>query len=54
VTPTTPESDNHAGGPKRTYEAPRLERYGNLQQITQAVDTSGKNDGGSKGMNKTG
>ena len=54
MTPTTPETLNNAGAPKKEYVAPRLERYGNIQQITQTVGTSGMNDGGAKGMNKTG
>ena len=52
--PTTPEPINNAGAPRKAYEPPRLERYGNIQQITQTLGTTGKNDGGGKGMNKTG
>ena len=54
--PTTPETINNAGAPRKTYESPRLERYGNIQQITQALGSEGAADGaaGGKGMNKTG
>jgi hypothetical protein len=39
--------------PKKPYQAPSLERYGDLREITQALNTTGaKNDGG-HGNNKT-
>lgn len=54
MTPTTPATVNNADTPKKEYAAPRLEIYGNIHQITQAVGSSGMNDGGSHPMNKTG
>lgn len=54
MTPTTPATVDHADAPKKRYTAPRLEIYGNIHQITQAVGSSGKGDGGAHPMNKTG
>jgi hypothetical protein len=51
VTPTPPEAGNNP--PKKLYEAPRLEVYGNIQQITRATGTAGHGDGGAHPMNKT-
>ena len=33
---------------KKAYEAPRLEQYGDIRTITQAVDGGGETDGGTK------
>jgi hypothetical protein len=50
VTPTPPEVNNR---PKKHYEAPRLEVYGDIQQITRANGTDGHGDGGAHPRNKT-
>jgi len=36
---------------KKPYSRPRLEVYGNLREITQAVGKTGKADGGSSNPN---
>ena len=54
VTPTTPATVDNADAPKKQYTAPRLEIYGNIHQITQAVGSDGMGDGGAHPMNKTG
>ena len=53
--PTKPESIANVGSPRKKYEPPRLEIYGNIHQITQALGHTGKTDGGTtKLMTKTG
>lgn len=37
------------GQPKKQYESPRLEVYGDIRVITEAVSHSGMTDGGSMG-----
>ena len=54
MTPTKREQINDAGAPRKQYETPRLEIFGNIHQITQAAGSDGRNDGGSHPMNKTG
>jgi hypothetical protein len=40
---------------RKAYRAPRLQRYGSLQQLTQDVGGMGVRDGGTaSGMRKTG
>lgn len=51
MTPTPPEAGHTS--PKKQYEAPRLEVYGNIQQITRAIGADGHGDGGAHPMNKT-
>lgn len=51
MTPTPPETGSDR--PKKQYEAPRFEIYGNIQQITQAIGTDGHGDGGAHPRNKT-
>jgi hypothetical protein len=39
---------------KLSYDSPRLNIYGDIREVTKAVDISGKNDvGGSAMMTKT-
>lgn len=53
--PTNPESIDNAAAPRKKYETPRLEIYGNIHQITQALGKTGKADGGTvKLKTKTG
>jgi hypothetical protein len=54
MTQPKPESIDNRGVPRKTYEAPRLEIYGNIQQITQALGHTGKVDGGTHNKVKTG
>jgi hypothetical protein len=55
MTPTKPESIEKAGAPRKKYESPRLEIYGNIHQITRAIGTHGKTDNATtKKLNKTG
>lgn len=37
----------------RVYSSPQLIEYGSIQQLTNAVGTSGMMDGGASGMNKS-
>lgn len=43
---TTPPPVDNPGAQKKRYEPPRLERYGDIRQITQAVGHTGNPDGG--------
>lgn len=52
--PTTPEPNDNRSVPRKTYETPRLEVHGNIQQITQTLGNHGKVDGGAHNMSKTG
>ena len=53
--PANPHSDSNAVAPRKKYEAPRLEVYGNIHQITQTLGTLAKKaDGGGHVMSKTG
>ena len=54
MTPAKPESIDTTGGPRKKYESPRLEIYGNIHQITRALGTHGKADNGTKKLTKTG
>lgn len=52
MTPKPDASDNAT--PKKHYEAPRLEIYGDIHEITQNIGTQGKRiDNGAKPRNKT-
>jgi hypothetical protein len=52
--PTKPEPIDSRSVPRKKYEAPRLETYGNIHQITQTLGNHGKTDGGIHNMSKTG
>lgn len=52
--PAKPESIDNRDLPRKKYEAPRLEIYGNIHRITQTLGHIGKVDGGLHNMNKTG
>lgn len=39
--------------PRKPYEPPRLEVFGDLSAVTQNVSLAGKNDGAGTGMTKT-
>ena len=55
MTPTKPDSIDKTGAPPKKYETPRLEIYGNIHQITQAIGTHGKTDNSTNTkLNKTG
>ena len=54
MTPAKPESIDTTGVPRKKYESPRLEIYGNIHQITQAIGQHGKTDNGTKKLTKTG
>lgn len=49
-TPTTPQETDSS---RKSYATPKLVDYGNLREITRALGTVGKNDGGG-GKDKTG
>lgn len=52
----TTKSTNAGEGapPKKPYETPRLEVYGDIREIAKAVGTTGAGDGGGHvGPNKT-
>jgi hypothetical protein len=51
--PDPPDGRDTAATPQKKYEPPRLEVYGNIHQITQALGRHGKMDGGHLLMNKT-
>ena len=51
---TTPAAVNNADPPKKRYQPPRLEIYGDIRRITQTVGGTGQSDGGAHPMNKTG
>jgi hypothetical protein len=38
---------------KKPYESPSLVTYGDIREITQALNGSGKNDHATQGPNKT-
>lgn len=47
-------SDNSAENQTlKPYQPPKLVIYGNISEITRAVDMNGMADGGGGGMNKT-
>lgn len=51
---TTNTSDDSAENPARKiYQNPKLVIYGNISEITRAVDMNGMADGGGGGMNRT-
>ena len=54
MTPTQPESIDKREIPRKKYETPRLETYGNIHRITQTLGHVGKVDGGLHNMSKTG
>ena len=55
MTPTKPEPIDGADVPRKKYESPRLETYGNIHQITQALGDHGKTDNATtRKLNKTG
>jgi hypothetical protein len=43
---TTPPPVDNPGAQKKRYEPPRLERYGDIRQITQTAGNMGNADGG--------
>jgi hypothetical protein len=51
---TTPAAVTNAPPPKKRYEPPRLEVYGDIHQITQTVGNTGSVDGGHGSMSRTG
>lgn len=51
---TTPAAVTNAHTPKKRYEPPRLEVYGDIRQITQTVGNTGAGDGGHGSMSRTG
>ena len=52
-------NDEEAGGsdevvpPKKPYESPRLDVYGDIREIARSVGMMGKRDGGHLRMTKT-
>jgi hypothetical protein len=40
--------------PRKPYETPRLEVYGDIRAVTEAVGMTGSADGAVHGQNKTG
>ncbi len=50
---TTPAANANPNAPKRKYEPPRLEVYGDIRQITQTAGRNGENDGGHGAHGKT-
>jgi hypothetical protein len=51
---TTPAAVTNAGAPKKPYEPPRLEVYGDIRRITQTAGNTGSADGGHGSMSRTG
>lgn len=39
--------------PRKAYESPRLETYGDIREITKSVGMTGMNDGATHGNTKT-
>jgi hypothetical protein len=54
MTPVKPESIDDRSVPRKKYEAPRLEIYGNIHQLTHTIGNHGKVDGGVRNKSKTG
>ena len=51
---TKSTTTGESGLPKRPYETPRLEVYGDIREIAKAVGSTGAGDGGGHlGPNKT-
>jgi hypothetical protein len=51
---TTPASFKKDGPAKKPYESPRLEVYGDIREVTDAVNPAGaKSDGSLHANNKT-
>lgn len=44
--PPRNDTDNRCSSTRKAYSKPRLQIYGNLQEITQAVGKNGRTDGG--------
>ena len=44
---------NEVVPPKKAYESPRLDVYGDIREIAKSVGMMGKMDGGSLQMTKT-
>ena len=53
MTKPTPAADQ-TPAPKKAYEPPRLEIYGDIRQITQTIDNNGTADGGHGSHSRTG
>ena len=53
MTAKQPDSIDNRSEPRKKYEAPRLEIYGNIHRITQTLGHTGKVDGGLHNMSKT-
>ena len=53
MTTTSPAIGNGAA-PKKPYEPPRLDVYGDIRKITQTVSNTGNADGGHGQMSRTG
>jgi len=51
---TTPAAATNAHTPKKPYEPPRLEVYGDIRQITQTASSTGNADGGHGAHGRTG
>jgi hypothetical protein len=51
---TTPAAVTHAQTPKKRYEPPRLDIYGDIHKVTQTVSNTGTVDGGHGSMSRTG
>lgn len=41
-----PVAGNNADAPKKPYETPRLEKYGDIRRITKSLGGTGNLDGG--------
>jgi hypothetical protein len=50
---TTPAAVTNVDSPKKQYEPPRLEVYGDIRQITQTAGMTGQSDGGHGAHGKT-
>jgi hypothetical protein len=50
----TPPAADQTPAPRKAYEPPRLEIYGDIRKITQNVDNSGTPDGGHGAHSRTG
>jgi hypothetical protein len=48
-----PADSNESVPPKKAYESPRLDVYGDIREIAQSVGMMGKMDGGFLRMTKT-
>ena len=50
---TKPSRASGSEPPKKAYESPRLEVYGDIREIARSVGTKGRADGAARRLTKT-